>query len=169
MNGLASLAQAPRDHALLGLVTQFIYREARLQDDHLYEEWESLWTDDGMYWIPANGEDSDPEQKMSIVYDNRSRISVRVNQLLTGKRHSQTPVSALRRVVSNVEIIGQTEDEVTATANAIIFESTPRAERVWATKNVYRLRAQDGALKMAHKKVVLANNESALYTISFLI
>ncbi len=42
---------------------------------------------------------------MSIVYDNRSRISVRVNQLKTGKRHSQTPVSALRRVISNVEIL----------------------------------------------------------------
>ncbi len=61
------------------------------------------------------------------------------------------------------------DDELTASANAIIFEATPRSERVWATKNVYRLRARDGQLKMAHKKVVLANNESALYTISFLI
>ncbi len=158
-----------RDYPLLVEVTQFIYREARLQDDHAYDEWESLWTDDGVYWIPANGEDSDPEQKMSIVYDNRSRISVRVNQLKTGKRHSQTPVSALRRVISNVEILSDGDDELTACASAIIFEATPRSERVWATKNVYRLRVKDGQLKMAHKKVVLANNESALYTISFLI
>ena len=166
---MKGLVGTVRDPALLAEVTQFIYREARLQDEHAYAEWEALWTDDGVYWIPANGEDSDPEQTMSIVYDNRSRISVRIKQLLTGKRHTQTPASALRRVVSNVEMVADGDDEVTARANAVIFEATSREERVWATKNVYRLRVVDGKLRMAHKKVVLANNESALYTISFLV
>ena len=59
-------------------VSQFIYREARLQDNHEYDAWEALWTNDGVYWIPANGEGGDPEQEMSILYDNRSRISLRV-------------------------------------------------------------------------------------------
>jgi 3-phenylpropionate/cinnamic acid dioxygenase small subunit len=158
-----------RDYQLLAEVTQFIYREARLQDEHRYEEWELLWTDDGIYWIPANGDDVDPETKMSIVYDNRSRISVRVRQLQTGKRHTQIPRSRLRRVISNVEITEETADELEVVANALIVEATPREERVWASKNVYRLRLQDGALKMARKKVVLVNNESALATLSFLI
>ena len=166
---MKGLVGTVRDPALLAEVTQFIYREARLQDEHAYAEWEALWTEDGVYWIPANGEDSDPEQTMSIVYDNRSRISVRIKQLLTGKRHTQTPASALRRVVSNVEMVADGDDEVTARANAVIFEATSREERVWATKNVYRLRVVDGKLRMAHKKVVLVNNESALFTISFLV
>src|SRR5690606_25216639 len=51
-------------------VSQFLYREARLQDTHDYQGWESLWEDDAIYWIPANGEDIDPEQKMSVIYDN---------------------------------------------------------------------------------------------------
>src|SRR3989344_2918187 len=83
--------------ATLEDVTQFIYREARLQDEHQYDAWESLWADDGVYWVPANGDDIDPEKKMSILYDNRSRIALRIRQYHTGKRFSQTPQSRLRR------------------------------------------------------------------------
>ena len=48
---------------LMSAVTAFVYKEARLQDEHAYEAWESLWTDDGVYWVPANGADIDPERK----------------------------------------------------------------------------------------------------------
>ena len=92
---------------LMSAVTAFIYKEARLQDEHQYEAWEALWTDDGVYWVPANGDDIDPEKEMSIIYDNRSRISLRIKQLLTGKRHTQTPQSRLRRLVSNIELLDQ--------------------------------------------------------------
>ena len=65
-------------------ICQFLYREARLQDEHRFDEWEALWTDDAIYWVPANGEDTDPEQQMSILYDNRSRIALRIRQYHTG-------------------------------------------------------------------------------------
>ena len=157
------------DDKLLNLVTRFIYREARLQDDHDYDAWEALWTDDGIYWIPANGEGEDPDAEMSIVYDNRSRISVRIKQFKTGKRHSQTPVSRIRRVVSNIEILEGTEDEVRVTSNALVFESNTRGETVWASRNEYKLRRVDGDWRMALKKVILVNNDKALFTLSFLI
>ncbi len=86
---------------LLDAVTAFLYKEARFQDEHQYEAWEALWTDDGVYWVPANGPDIDPEKEMSIIYDNRSRIALRVRQLLTGKHFTQTPQSRLRRLVSH--------------------------------------------------------------------
>ena len=157
------------DDKLLNLVTRFIYREARLQDDHDYDAWEALWADDGIYWIPANGEGEDPDAEMSIVYDNRSRISVRIKQFKTGKRHSQTPVSRIRRVVSNIEILEGTQDEVRVTSNALVFESNTRGETVWASRNEYKLRRVDGDWRMALKKVILVNNDKALFTLSFLI
>jgi len=150
-------------------VTQFIYQEARLQDAHRYNEWEQLWTDDGVYWVPANGEDIDPELQMSIIYDNRSRIGLRVKQFYTGKRFSQQPQSRLCRVVSNVEICGEHGDCLVVQANALVYESHTRGDVVWAAKNEYRLRQVDGQWRMARKKVTLVNNHSALYTMSFLI
>ena len=157
------------DRTLLEEVTQFIYREARLQDDHAYDEWEALWSDDGIYWIPANGEGTDPENEMSIVYDNRSRISLRIRQFHTGKRFSQTPRSRLRRIVSNIEILESDGDQISVTSNAMVFESSTRGDTVWASRNEYRLRMVDGGLRMALKKVVLVNNETALYSMAFLI
>ena len=154
---------------LLQSVTAFIYKEARLQDEHQYESWESLWTDDGVYWVPANGGDTDPEREMSIIYDNRSRISLRVKQLLTGKRHTQTPQSRLRRLVSNIELFDDVNGDISAASNSMIFESSLRDDTIWAARNEYRLRVVDGALRMAYKKVTLVNSEKALFTLSFLI
>ena len=155
--------------ALINEVSQFLYREARLQDTHEYDDWEALWTSDGVYWVPANGDDIDPETQMSIIYDNRSRIALRIKQFHTGKRHTQAPRSRLGRVLSNVEIIEASGDEIRVAANAMVFESNLRAETVWCTRNEYLLRREEGGLRMARKKVVLVNNDKALFTLSFLI
>jgi 3-phenylpropionate/cinnamic acid dioxygenase small subunit len=153
----------------LSAVTAFLYMEARLQDEHRYEAWEALWTDDGVYWVPANGADIDPEKEMSIIYDNRSRISLRIKQLLTGKRHTQTPQSRLRRMVSNIELLGEQNGDIAVASNSMVFESSLRDDTIWAARNEYRLRYVDGELRMAYKKVTLVNNEKALFTLSFLI
>jgi 3-phenylpropionate/cinnamic acid dioxygenase small subunit len=155
---------------LMNAVTAFIYKEARLQDEHRYEAWEALWTDDGVYWVPANGGNIDPEKEMSIIYDNRSRIALRVKQLLTGKRHTQTPQSRLCRIVSNIELLEQQAGgDIAVASNCMVFESSLRDDTIWAARNLYRLRYVEGELRMAYKKVTLVNNEKALYTLSFLI
>ena len=154
---------------LMSAVTAFLYMEARLQDEHQYEAWEALWTDDGVYWVPANGADIDPEKEMSIIYDNRSRISLRIKQLLTGKRHTQTPQSRLRRMVSNIELLGEQNGDIAVASNSMVFESSLRDDTIWAARNEYRLRYVDGELRIAYKKVTLVNNEKALFTLSFLI
>jgi 3-phenylpropionate/cinnamic acid dioxygenase small subunit len=163
------MRMTPEQRATLEDATQFIVHEARLQDEHAYDAWESLWTDDGVYWVPANGDDIDPEQKMSIVYDNRSRIALRIRQFHTGKRFSQTPQSRLRRLVSNVEILSDDGNEIVAAANALVFESQTRGETLWASRNEYTLRREGDGLRMARKKVMLVNNQSALYSMAFLI
>ncbi|WP_440641432.1 aromatic-ring-hydroxylating dioxygenase subunit beta [Bradyrhizobium sp. PUT101] len=156
--------------ATVSAVTAFIYREARFQDEHQYEAWEKLWTDDGIYWVPANGADIDPEREMSIIYDNRSRIALRVKQLMSGKHFTQTPQSNLRRLVSNIELADeQPGADIAVASNSLIYESSLRDDTLWAARNDYRLRYIDGELRMAYKKVTLVNNSKAIYTLSFLV
>ena len=155
--------------SLLRQVEQFVYREARLQDEHKFAEWESLWTDDGVYWVPANGDDIDPEQQMSILYDNRSRIGLRVRQLLSGKRYTQDPRSSLRRIIGNIELLGRDGDDIRIGANAIVFESSQRGETIWGSRNEYTLRRSGDGFRLARKKVALVNNDRAIYTMSFII
>jgi 3-phenylpropionate/cinnamic acid dioxygenase small subunit len=149
-------------------IEQFLYREARFADEFDLDAWEALWTDDAVYWVPAGGDD--PNTQMSIIFDNRSRIGLRIRQLKTGKRHSQIPRSRMRRVVSNVEILG-TEDngDVTVEANFVLVESRARSREMWAGRYTYRLRVVDGQLRIAYKKVALVDRDHDLPTMSFLI
>lgn len=163
------MPMTPEQRATLEDVTQFIYREARLQDEHQYDEWEALWTEDGVYWVPANGDDGDPERVMSILYDNRSRIALRIRQFHTGKRFSQTPKSRLRRLVSNIEVLEDDGRELKVGCNVMIFESQTRGDVLWAARTEYTLRRADGELRMALKKVRLVNNADALYSMAFLV
>ena len=151
-------------------VEQFLYREARFADEHRYEDWEALWTSDAVYWVPANDDDADRMTRMSIVHDNRNRLSTRIKQFQTGRRHSQVPKSRLRRVVSNVEIIGiEDNGDVVVEANFVLVESRERSKELWAGRYTYKLRVVDGALAMSYKKVALVDNARAISTLSFLI
>ena len=151
-------------------VEQWVFREARLADEGDYDGWEALWTHDGVYWIPANGDDIDPSTQMSIIFDNRSRIALRVRQLKHERRHSQNPRSRLRRLVSNVEILegGPDGDDIVAGANFLIYESRDRGTTIWGGRYEYRLRRIDGAWRMARKKVMLVDNDRALTTLAFI-
>ncbi|HYT38103.1 MAG TPA: aromatic-ring-hydroxylating dioxygenase subunit beta [Acidimicrobiia bacterium] len=167
------MTATPRlDTDLLRSVEQFLFLEARLADEGDYDGWEALWTDDGVYWIPANGDDIDPSTQMSILFDNRSRISLRVRQLKSDKRHAQNPRSRLRRLLANVELLdaGAGDDgDVVVGANFLIHESRDRGTTLWGGRTEYRLRRVDGAWRMARKKVMLVDNDRALPTLAFLV
>jgi benzoate/toluate 1,2-dioxygenase subunit beta len=148
---------------------QFVYREARLADEHAYDDWEALWTDDAVYWVPFGSDDSDPETQMSVIYDNRSRIATRIKQFKTGKRHSATPPPRVRRIVSNVELL-EDGDPLCVGANFVVYESRERGITLWAGRAEYRLRrGPDDTLRMARKDVFPVNNDRPLDTLSFLI
>jgi benzoate/toluate 1,2-dioxygenase subunit beta len=151
-------------------VEDFLYLEARLADESDYDGWEALWTDDAIYWVPAGRADSDPESEVSVIFDNRSRIATRLNQLRTGKRYAQSPASNLRRLISNVEILGRAENGDTEVgANFMLLESRARGVQLWGGRTTYRLRRADGELRLAYKKVTLVNLDGPLPTLGFLI
>jgi benzoate/toluate 1,2-dioxygenase subunit beta len=155
-------------------VEQFLYREARLADEGDYDAWEALWTDDALYWVPITGEGGDPQQQMSVIYDNRNRISTRLKQLRTGKRYAQAPASHLRRLLSNIEFLGGRKNpdgniDLEVAANFLAIESRSRGTRLWGGRTTYRLRRRGDDLLLAYKKVVLVDNDHPLPTLGFLI
>ncbi len=154
-------------------VVEFIYREARLADEARYAEWLALWTDDGVYWVPATTDPgADPDKHISHIYDNRGRIETRIKLLQTGYRYSQEPASLMRRLVSNVETSPAENGEVVAGSNFVLAELAIQAKRElhwWVGRTTHRLRRVGGELRMCHKKVVLVNAAEPLPNLSFLI
>jgi 3-phenylpropionate/cinnamic acid dioxygenase small subunit len=151
----------------------FLHREARLADEARYAEWLALWTDDGVYWVPATTDPAaDPERHLSHIYDNRARLETRVKLLMTGHRYSQEPPSPMRRLVSNVEVAPAGDGELSVASNFVLGELSVQARhemRWWVGRAIHRLRPADGALRMSRKTVVLVDAGEPLPNLSFLL
>ncbi|WP_028923295.1 aromatic-ring-hydroxylating dioxygenase subunit beta [Pseudonocardia acaciae] len=160
-----SAARITRDEA-----ERFLHAEARLADGHRYDDWEALWTDDALYWVPAGPESAaDPDRYISVIYDHRSRIALRVAQLKTGKRHSQDPASRVARLISNVEVTRDGERGTDTRATFIAMESRSRGLTTWAGTVEHTLTRVDGVIRMSRKVVMLVNRDQPIPTLSFLI
>lgn len=150
-------------------VTAFLTREARLMDEGRYREWLELWTEDAVYWVPCNDDDIDPARQVSIIYDDRDRLTQRVERLLSGSVLSQQPRPRMRRVVANVEIGEPAGGEVTVESNFVLGVARAGAKHVWIGRSVHLLRETGGGLKLARKKVLLIDNDQEIPLLQFLI
>ena len=156
----------------------FLYLEARLLDEDRLEEWLSLFTSDGVYWLPIDEED-DPERQASVIYDDPLQREKRVHQLRQGARYSQLPASRTIHYLSNVEVDSSPDGEVHLRCNALILELRPGDhqaiqkglgnQRVLAGRCFYRLVPQDGGWRIALKKVLLIDRDMPLYNLTFVL
>ena len=152
-------------------IEAFIFREARLADESRYDEWEALWAQDALYWVPRRP-DLDPAKEVSHIYDNRQRIATRIRQLKSGFRYSQTPASPMRRVLSNIEIVQISADEYEVGANFMLMELAIQSTRnmnFWGGRVLYRLRREDGQLRLVVKKILLVDADEPIANLAFLI
>src|SRR5258706_11678242 len=111
-------------------VVAFIYREARLADEARYAEWLALWTDDGVYWVPATTDPgADPDKHISHIYDNRGPIETRIKMLQTGYRYSHEPASLMRPLRSNIEAASADNRELVVESNFALARLPVQAKR----------------------------------------
>jgi 3-phenylpropionate/cinnamic acid dioxygenase small subunit len=148
-------------------LSAFIFDEARLADEARYSEWEALWDDDAEYWVPMHP-DHDPGTHVSYIYDNRRRLRSRIAQLNSGARHSQTPPSVMRRLVSNLEVVDSDDDTTTVASNFALYEYR-YGLTVWAGRYLHRIRTGGDQPRLVSKTVHLVNAGGAIPTMAFLI
>ena len=154
-------------------VEAFLYKEARFADEARYADWEALWADEAVYWVPATTDpEVDPNTRISHIYDNRQRIATRIKLLQSGHRYSQEPASSMRRLISNIEVEKNENGEFVVGSNFLLVELSIQAKHethLWAGRTTHTLRWVDAELKLSRKKVVLVNAAEPLPNMSFLI
>ena len=69
----------------------FLYREARLADEARYAEWLALWTDDGVYWVPATG---DPAAGLAGLTLEPFQRLIHVDTLHISRQHGRGHMSS---------------------------------------------------------------------------
>jgi benzoate/toluate 1,2-dioxygenase subunit beta len=149
-------------------VEEFLFYEAKLIDEHRYEQWLELWTDDGLYWVPANSDDADPARQAMIIYDNRARLGDRIYRLTSGAAWAQQPRSRTRRLISNVEV-RETDGGYAVESNCLIAEMRRTRQDIFAARVLHTLRPAGDSFRIALKKVLLLNNDDPIDNLTFLV
>ena len=138
---------------------EFLFREARMLDDHNLEEWLALFTDDAEYIIPLREQlqgDVEPAGH-PVIKDDKLMLMARVRKDDTGISHVEIPRSITTHIVSNVIVDeGAKPGEFTVRSNFIVRQTRKlRDEAWWVGSRTDTLRRVDGAWKIAQREVVL--------------
>ena len=143
-------------------VEQFLYREAWLLDQGRLDEWLALFTGDATYWIPLQASQADPMTTSSIVYDYRRLLEVRVRQFQHPRAHARVPAPRTVHQVGNVQVLQAADHDVRAGSTLILVEYRRERQRVWGALVEHRLRRTADGLRIAAKRIDLANSEAEL-------
>ncbi len=149
-------------------IEDFFYREADLLDERRYEEWLDLFTEDTHYWMPLrrNVPRDEPEREFTRqgvdanwFDEGKDTLTRRVKQILTGIHWAEEPPSRICHIVSNIQIVRATLDEVEARSRFIVYRNRVQTETDFLVgKREDLLRRMDGGLKIARRKIVLDQN-----------
>ncbi|WP_412520750.1 aromatic-ring-hydroxylating dioxygenase subunit beta [Actinomadura madurae] len=103
-------------------VEEFLIDEAELLDTWRLHEWLGLFTTGARYLVPATDlPDGDPTVDLFLVQDDRFLLEQRVNSLLTRSAHAEYPHSRTRRLITNLKVSADGDDQVHVRANFAIF------------------------------------------------
>lgn len=153
-------------------VEAFLYHEAALLDAGALDDWVELFTDDGVYWVPARTGAPDPARHVSIVYDDKPRLLVRVARLQSGKEYAQEPPSRTCRQVSNVAVLstGEGDVDVEASAVLVVYETRPNTTtQTIPARATWRLARTDDGFRVRRKQVMLLELDRYYENLTFLL
>ncbi len=144
-------------------VEEFLFLEARLLDERRFDDWMALFTDDAVYWVPARPGQESPFEELSIYYEDRALMNVRIRRLLHPETHAQSPPSRTRHLVANVVIDddGAGNDGLEARSSLVMFEYRDDRQLVFAADCRHRLRRHEDGFRIASKRVDLVNCDAA--------
>jgi 3-phenylpropionate/cinnamic acid dioxygenase small subunit len=159
---LAMKSETPAQTRLpLADLQQFVEHEVELLDEQRFEEWMALFAEDGIYWVPAKRGQESALTHVSLFYDDKPTIGVRIRRLRHPAIHCQQPPSTTVRLVSNFRL-QRHEPEPSlyrVTSKFIMIEDRFGAERrLFGGHYTHVLRGRaDGGLEIVLKQVDLTN------------
>jgi 3-phenylpropionate/cinnamic acid dioxygenase small subunit len=164
---MAGAAAAPGAPALSAIdratFETFLFEEARLLDERRFRDWMALFAEDGTYWVPAVPNQESPFNQVSLFYDDRDLMKTRIERLEHPRIHIQTPPSRTAHLVGNViiEAADDAKGEYAVGSTVIMVEYREDQQRVFAGRQVHRLRRTADGLRIVQKRVNLVNCDSA--------
>lgn len=141
---------------------EVLYLEARLLDEHRYEEWLELWAEDGIYWMPAWASETEvvaePEGEVNLIYLDKSGLEDYVRRLRTGAAWAFEPLPRTSRLITNVMLGENGREGHEVFCNWLLQYYRLDVHHIFGGRSEYRLRRVEDGWRIAFKKVILIND-----------
>jgi benzoate/toluate 1,2-dioxygenase beta subunit len=141
-------------------IERFLVAEADLLDRGAYEAWLDLFAEDGWYWVPAAPDQPDPDDHVSLFYENKALMRMRIERLRHPRAHGVAHPVRTSRIVGNVSLDGAAGGELVARARFHLAEYQDGRQRIFAGAYTHRLAATPAGLRIRLKRVDLVNVEA---------
>ena len=149
----------------------FVVREAFLLDEKRFEEWNALFTDDAIYWVPLTPGQPDGLSHTSHMYEDKLLRDLRIARLKSPRAFSQQPPSRCHHLLQTPVV-----HEMVAEANRFVMrtpfhytESQGEEIQFLVGTAWHHLSEVDGQLRMTLKRVDLINSDASLPAVQLFI
>ena len=136
----------------------FVAYEARLVDEQRFDDWLSLFTEDGRYWVPLRGAaQAEGEAWNALADEDRLLLALRVQRLKNPKAHSQHPRSRCQHVLQAPQLVARDDAAGTCELRTpfLYIESRGARQLLLAGSATHRLVRAGDAWRIRMKRVDL--------------
>jgi benzoate/toluate 1,2-dioxygenase beta subunit len=142
----------------LRLIEQFLFHEARLLDEQRWDEWNALFTEDGVYWAPAMPGQPDATHYVSLIYENALLRAVRIKRFRHPNAFSLQPGPRTVHLVSNVMLdTADGDGNCVVTSKFMMVQYRREKQDVFAGTCTHHLRCSPEGFRIAMKKAEVVN------------
>ncbi|MBN33894.1 MAG: benzene 1,2-dioxygenase [Rhodospirillaceae bacterium] len=146
-------------------IESFLFHEAELLDDRLFDDWLDLFTDETSYVVPIrrNVDYKNAERavgapdELAHFDDDRTTLGYRVARLKSEVDWSEQPATRTRRIIGNVRVAPQSDGSRKVRSNFILYANRLETRtHVFAGERHDRLVADEqGDWRIADRRVLL--------------
>ena len=149
----------------------FVVHESRLLDAKRFAEWNALFTDDAVYWIPLAPDQEDGINHTSHLYEDKLLRDIRVERLNSPRAFAQQPPSRCHHLLQNptVEQFDQTGNIFVVRTEFHYTESQGDELQFYVGTFFHHITLREDALRMTLKRVNLLNCDAALPAVQLFI
>lgn len=144
-------------------LVRFVYDEARMLDEHRFDAWVDLFSEDGRYWMPLEWGQTDRRLTASLMDEDKLLLRVRAERLKGNRTFSQKPKSRCHHVLQAPQVDSRDDaGRVYQLYTAFHYVETRLDEQqLYAGWARHTLGVEEGRLKIRMKRVDLVNCDAA--------
>lgn len=138
-------------------VSQFLYREARLLDQGHFAEWLELYAPEGVYWMPSQPGQTDPDNMASIIHEDYPILAIRVQRLFEARALVLTPMPQTVHMLSNIEVAPGEDGTVRARCAFLCVEYQAGERKILSGRQSLDLEPHGDSYRILFKRTDLLN------------